>query len=73
MINEKIDIIKEVESRINGISKQDFTTGMIRSISSSVFKNIEDKSIEHVLGLCEELLENENPHSALLLMIGHLE
>ena len=57
MINEKIDIIKEVESRINGISKQDFTTGMIRSISSSVFKNIEDKSIEHVLGLCEELLE----------------
>jgi 3-methyladenine DNA glycosylase AlkD len=30
---------------------------MIRSISSSIFKTIEDKSIDHVLGLCEELLE----------------
>lgn len=57
-IHTKIDVVNELEIRISEISKQpDYTTGMIRSISSSVFKLIEDKSIDNVLGLCERLLE----------------
>lgn len=53
-------IVHEVENHINEISAQsDFTTGMIRSVSGSFFKLIEDKSIDNVLGLCEQLLEKK--------------
>jgi 3-methyladenine DNA glycosylase AlkD len=54
----KIDIVNEVEKRLDELSKQpDFATGMIRGVSSSAFKLIEDKSIDNVLSLCEVLLE----------------
>lgn len=54
----KIDIVHEVVNRLEELSRQpDYTTGKIRSVSSDVFKLIEDKSIGNVLGLCEQLLE----------------
>jgi 3-methyladenine DNA glycosylase AlkD len=56
--NAKIDIVNEVENRLSDLSKQsEFNTGMIRAMSASVFKLIENKSIENVLDLCEQLLE----------------
>lgn len=52
------DVVKEVENRINELSEQsDFDTKMVRAVSGDVFKRIEDKNIENVLALCEQLLE----------------
>jgi 3-methyladenine DNA glycosylase AlkD len=53
-----IDVINELENRLVELSKQpDLTTGMVRAMSANVFKLIEDKGLENVLELCEQLLE----------------
>lgn len=57
-IESNTDIVKEVEERIYELSRQpNFTTAEVRSVSAGVFRLIKDKSIDNVLGLCEELLE----------------
>lgn len=56
--NSKIDIVNEVENRLNEISKQSrITTVMVRAISANVYKLIDDKSIDNILELCEQLLD----------------
>lgn len=53
-----IDIVLEARNRIGNSTKATgLTTGKVRAISSSLFKLIEDKSIDNVLELCEKLLE----------------
>lgn len=53
----KIDVVNEVKSRLSRLSKQTgLITGMARSVSDSVFRLIEDKRIDNVLTLCEQLL-----------------
>lgn len=52
------NVIEEAKKSIENQTKATgLTTGKVRSISSSLYKNIEDKSIHNVLGLCEELLD----------------
>lgn len=53
-----IDIVLEAKNRIENVTKATgLTTGKVRLISSSLFKLIEDKSIDNVLMVCESLLE----------------
>jgi len=52
-----IEVLKEVQDRLNELRKQSvLTTGKVREVSSSVFKLIEDKCIDNILELCEQLL-----------------
>jgi 3-methyladenine DNA glycosylase AlkD len=51
------DIVSEVKNRIESSKATGITTGKVRLISASLFKLIEDKSIDNVLMLCEKLLE----------------
>ena len=52
------DIVLEAKIRIDNVAKETgLTTGKVRLISSSLFKLIEDKSIDNVLMFCEKLLE----------------
>ncbi len=52
------DLIKEIKNQLGVSSKETgLTTGKVRSVSSSVFKLIENKNIDHVLNLSERLLE----------------
>jgi 3-methyladenine DNA glycosylase AlkD len=52
------DLVMEIKSQLGESSKKTgLTTGKVRSVSSSVFKLIEDKNIDYVLDLCESLLE----------------
>jgi 3-methyladenine DNA glycosylase AlkD len=53
-----VDIVSAARSHLKILSKQDgLTTGRVRKISSELYKELEDKSIDHVLILCEGLLE----------------
>lgn len=54
IVEEAIRKIQELEQHIpNG---KHVVTGDIRKLSSKLFRQINDKSIEHVFALCEELL-----------------
>lgn len=54
IVEEAIRKIQELEQHIpNG---KHVVTGEIRKLSSKLFRQINDKSIEHVFALCEELL-----------------
>lgn len=54
-----MDIIKYVSSYIENTSKNEgLRTGDIRSISREIFKSLEDKSIDNILELSEELLRS---------------
>ena len=53
-----VDIVAEARSHLKNLSKKDgLTTGKVRTISAVLYKALEDKSIDHVLVLCERLLE----------------
>ncbi|MDO4312973.1 MAG: DNA alkylation repair protein [Eubacteriales bacterium] len=54
IVKEAITKIQELEK--NAPNGKHVVTGDIRKLSSKLFKSINDKSIEHILGLCEELL-----------------
>lgn len=47
---------KIVEEALQKIYAQPMNTGGIRKLSSELFRKIEDKSIENVFNICEELL-----------------
>ncbi|MDX1359056.1 MAG: DNA alkylation repair protein [Clostridia bacterium] len=53
-----MDVINYLRKHIENTSKlKGLGTGDVRSISAKVFKLIEDKNIDNVLGLCEQLLK----------------
>lgn len=52
------DIILEAKEYFKGLSKENgLTTSKVRSFSSKSYKSLEDKSINNVLELCEQLLD----------------
>lgn len=53
--HEPISVVDEVISRLSGSSE--LTTGRVRSVSSSLFRLIQDRRIDHVLDLSEALLD----------------
>lgn len=58
-------IVEEAVCRIQELEKQTpegkhIVTGDIRRLSARLFRQIPDKSIEKVLALCEELLEQHS-------------
>lgn len=56
IVEEAISKIQELEQHIpNG---KHVVTGDIRKLSSKLFRQIKDKSIDHVFALCEELLNH---------------
>lgn len=65
IVEEAIRKIKELEE--NTPSGKHIITGDVRKLSSKLFRQIEDKSIENVFILCEELL---NEHSWALGVIA---
>jgi 3-methyladenine DNA glycosylase AlkD len=53
-----VNVIEEASSRLSNLSKGNgIVTGDIRGISSELYKLLEDKSIDNVFTLCEELLD----------------
>lgn len=53
-----IDIVSEARKHLNNSSKENgLTTGKVRSISSALYKTLEDKNIDNVFILCESLLD----------------
>lgn len=65
LVEEAIGKIKELEE--NTPDGKHIVTGDVRKLSSKLFRKIEDKSIENVFALCEELL---NEHSWALGVIA---
>ncbi|WP_432666666.1 DNA alkylation repair protein [Wukongibacter baidiensis] len=52
-----IDIVSEAMNRLENSSKENgLKTGKVRSISSTLYRTLEDKSIDNVLTICEDLL-----------------
>lgn len=55
------DVVEEANSRIGNQTKiTGLTTGKVRSVSSALYKNIEDKSIDNILILCEQMLNERD-------------
>jgi 3-methyladenine DNA glycosylase AlkD len=53
-----INIVSEARNHLHNLSKENgLTTGKVRSISSVMYKSLEDKSIDNVFTLCEGLLD----------------
>lgn len=50
-----VNVVDEVIQRLRESSGM--TTATVRSVSSSLFRQIEDRRIDHVLDLCEALLD----------------
>lgn len=55
IVEEAISRIREMEQHVP--EGKHLVTGEIRALSSKLFRQIEDRRIEHVFSLCEELLE----------------
>lgn len=56
-----LEAVNEVEALSENVAEgQHIVTGDIRRLSARLYRNIEDKSIENVLRLCEELLEEHS-------------
>lgn len=58
-------IVSEAAKEVRVLSEnvaegKHIVTGDIRRLAARLYKKIEDKSIENVLGLCEELLEEHS-------------
>jgi len=52
------DIITTVEIKLEELSKhQGLRTSQIRAVSSSIFRQIEDKSLDNILNFCQQLLD----------------
>lgn len=55
------NVVDESKNRINILKEESkLTTGRVRSISSSLYKSIEDKNINEVFQLCEHLLDERS-------------
>lgn len=56
---EKImDIVENARNHLGNLSKKDgLTTGKVRSVSSKLYKTLEDKNIDNVFMMCKQLLE----------------
>jgi 3-methyladenine DNA glycosylase AlkD len=53
-----INIVLEARKHLENLSEEKgLTTGKVRSISSALYKCLEDKSIDNVFTLCEHLLD----------------
>lgn len=53
-----INVVSESHERVSALREASkYTTGSVRSVSAAMFKAMEDKSIDHVFTLCEQLLE----------------
>lgn len=66
IVEEAIGKIKELEQNVP--EGKHIITGDIRKLSAKLYREIKDKSIENVLSLCEELLEQ---HSWALGVIAY--
>ena len=55
IVEEAIHKIQELESNVP--DGKHIVTGDIRKLSSALFRQVNDKSIENVISLCEELLD----------------
>ena len=56
-----IHVVDEANKRVNALrDASKLTTGNVRSVSASIFKKLDDKSIDHVFTLCEQLLEERS-------------
>lgn len=55
IVEQAVRKIRELEDHVP--EGKDIATGEIRKLSSKLFAQIQDKSIENVFSLCEELLE----------------
>lgn len=58
IVDEAIRGVKELEE--NTPCGKHIVTGDVRKLSSKLFRQIEDKSMEHVFCLCEELLHERS-------------
>jgi 3-methyladenine DNA glycosylase AlkD len=62
-----IDIVTDAKKYIEDYSKEGkLKTGQVRSISSILYKTLDDKGIDNIFNLCEQLLEERK--SALSLI-----
>ncbi|MGV8983148.1 DNA alkylation repair protein [Clostridium sp.] len=53
-----VNIVSDARNRLENSSKEDgLTTGKVRSISSKLYGDLENKSIDNILTLCEHLLD----------------
>lgn len=52
------DVVSDAKKCIENVSKENsLKTGKVRSISSKLYKDLEDKHIDNVLAVCEHLLD----------------
>lgn len=52
-----IDIVSEAKKCLADLSKENrLTTGKVRSVSAALYSNLEDKNIDNVFSMCENLL-----------------
>lgn len=53
-----VNIVSEARNHLQNLSKErGLTTGKVRAISSAMYKALEDKNIDNVFTLCEQLLD----------------
>lgn len=65
IVEEAVQKIKELEDK--ALAGKHIVTGDVRKLSSKLFRQIEDKNMDHVFTLCEELL---NQHTWALGVIA---
>ena len=52
-----IDIVSEARKCLADLSKENgLTTGKVRSVSAALYSNLNDKNIDNVFSMCENLL-----------------
>lgn len=55
------NVVEEAQKRIDKIKEESrLTTGAVRSVSSSLFRELNDQSIESIFSLCEQLLNERS-------------
>lgn len=56
-----MNIVEKAQWKIKKTSERSrLTTGKVRAISSALYKELEDKSLDHVFHLCEQLLNERS-------------
>lgn len=55
------NVVEDANKRVNELRESSKrTTGNVRAVSASLYRKLEDKSIDHVFALCEQLLEERS-------------
>lgn len=55
-----VDIISQAKSCLENLSKENgLRTGKVRSISSKLYRTLNDRSIDNVFSICEQLLDEK--------------